>query len=356
VSPPTAPGARPDALALPLPTGRPACADDEASLCQYVWEATENGWLARSSEWLIVTPLTILVILVLAFVARWLLHRLISRATRVAEGDPPVLLRPLRERAPESLLQAATALSERRRQRAATLGSVLRSITSAVVFTVAVMTILGEIGINLGPLLASAGIAGIALGFGAQNIVRDFLSGMFMLLEDQYGVGDIVDLGEAGGVVEAVGLRTTTVRDVNGVVWYIRNGEILRVGNRSQGWAVVVVDVPVPFGTSVEQAQEVLRAAADGLAADEGYADALLEPPEVLGVEQLTAVGMVLRVTVKVTTEGQFRVGREMRRRLGAALDEAGISSSLAGSQVYVRAPAGPGAPGAPGAAGAPPA
>ena len=150
----------------------------------------------------------------------------------------PALLRPLRERLPDSH-DATTVFRERRRQRAEAIGSVLRSFATAVVFSIAVLLILGELGVNLGPLLASAGIAGVALGFGAQNLVKDFIAGLFMLLEDQYGVGDVVDLGEASGTVEAVGLRITTIRDGRGVVWYIRNGEIVRVGNKSQGWAVV---------------------------------------------------------------------------------------------------------------------
>src|SRR4029077_3961131 len=137
--------------------------------------------------------------------------------------------------------------SERRRQRAEALGSVLRSFVSVTIFSIAIMLILGELGVNLAPLIASAGIAGVALGFGAQNLVKDFITGLFMLLEDQYGVGDVVDVGEASGTVEAVGLRITTIRDARGVLWYIRNGEIVRVGNRSQGWALVVVDVPVGF-------------------------------------------------------------------------------------------------------------
>ena len=134
----------------------------------------------------------------------------------------------------------------------------LRSVVSVSIFIVAVMLVLGELGVQLAPLIASAGIAGIALGFGAQNLVKDFIAGLFMLLEDQYGVGDVVDVGEASGTVEAVGLRITTIRDARGVLWYIRNGEIVRVGNRSQGWALVVVDVPVGFA-GVEEATGVLR-------------------------------------------------------------------------------------------------
>ena len=148
-------------------------------------------------------------------------------------------------------------MTPRRAQRARTIGSVLRSASSAVVGAIAVVMILAEFGVALGPILASAGIVGVALGFGAQNLVRDFLSGMFMLLEDQYGVGDIVDLGSANGTVEAVGLRITTVRDGNGTVWYVRNGEILRVGNKSQGFAVAVADLPLAHNADIAQATEI---------------------------------------------------------------------------------------------------
>src|SRR5690606_33403608 len=144
------------------------------------------------------------------------------------------------ERVRDTVRQMAALRPERRRQRAETMGSVLRGAITVTVFTVATLLALSELDLDLAPLLAGAGIVGVALGFGAQSLVRDLLAGLFMLLEDQYGVGDSVDLGEASGVVEAVGLRVTTVRDLRGVVWYIPNGEIRRVGNRSQSPAVVV--------------------------------------------------------------------------------------------------------------------
>ncbi len=150
----------------------------------------------------------------------------------------PAVLRPLKERVGNNGAGDAGMVSERRRQRAETVGSLLRSVTSLVIGVLAVMLVLGEIGFNLGPFIAGAGIVGIALGFGAQNLVKDFLSGIFMILEDQYGVGDVVDLGAASGTVEAVGLRVTRLRDGNGTLWYVRNGEILRVGNKSQGFAL----------------------------------------------------------------------------------------------------------------------
>ena len=242
-------------------------------------------------------------------------------------------------------LQEATGLrSERRRQRAEALGSVLGSLASLTIFAVAGMMILGELGVNLAPLIASAGIAGLALGFGAQNLVKDFIAGLFMLLEDQYGVGDVVDVGEASGTVEAVGLRITTIRDARGVLWYIRNGEIVRVGNKSQGWALVVVDVPVGFA-GVEEATAVLREAAAAMAEDPEFAGDLLDPPEVLGVEQITVDGAVVRTTVKTASEAQWRVGRELRRRLTEALESAGITQQITASRVFVRPPTPPGAP-----------
>jgi small conductance mechanosensitive channel len=197
------------------------------------------------------------------------------------------------------------------------------------------MLVLSELSINLAPLLASAGIVGLAIGFGAQNLVKDFVTGVFMLLEDQYGVGDVVDVGQASGTVETVGLRITTIRDAQGVVWYIRNGEIVRVGNKSQGWAQVVVDIPVGFA-GVKEATEILRIAAARLADDPQWSDDLIEPPEVLGVEQITADGAVLRTTVKTTSESQWRVGRELRRCLTDALDKAGIAERLGAGRVHL--------------------
>jgi small-conductance mechanosensitive channel len=209
-------------------------------------------------------------------------------------------------------------------------------------FSIAGLMILGELGIELGPLLASAGIAGLALGFGAQTLVKDLLAGLFMLLEDQYGVGDIVDLGEASGTVEAVGLRTTSIRDARGVLWHIRNGEVVRVGNKSQGWAMVVIDVPVGFAR-VDEATRVLREAGTAMVTDPQWQNDLLEPPEVLGVEQLTVDGAVLRTTVKTTSDAHARVSRELRSRLTEALAGAGITDALSAGRVYIRPPAGAG-------------
>jgi small conductance mechanosensitive channel len=329
-------------LAQPAPTPTAetpstGCLDND--LCAFVYQKTGLGWLADTGFYLLVKPFRILLIIVCALILRHVLNRLIGRLTQGgAVGERAGLLRPLRERMPASLQEATGLRSERRRQRAEALGSVLKSIAAVSVFSVAVMLVLGELGVQLAPLIASAGIAGVALGFGAQNLVKDFIAGLFMLLEDQYGVGDVVDVGEANGTVEAVGLRITTIRDVRGVIWYIRNGEIIRVGNKSQGWALVVVDVPVGFA-GVDEATAVLQSAALALAEDPLFAPDLLEPPEVLGVEQITLDGAVVRIIVKTVSEAQWRLGRELRRRLTEALESAGITAQITANRVFIRPP-----------------
>jgi small conductance mechanosensitive channel len=215
---------------------------------------------------------------------------------------------------------AAAAAAARSGQRARTLGSVLRSLCSAVVGIIAVIMVLGEFGVDLAPILASAGIVGIAVGFGAQNLVKDFLSGMFMLLEDQYGVGDIVDVGQASGTVETVGLRITTLRDVNGTLWYVRNGEILRVGNKSQGFAVAVVDVPVAHGTDVAETTMTASRVAQERVEQPDLAEDVLEEVQTLGIESVTAEKLTLRLTVRVQPGRQFAVQRALNAALSDAL------------------------------------
>src|SRR5262245_19414253 len=274
--------------AAPDPTPSPICRDD--SWCEAVLKATGNATLAESSIW-IIKPTKIVLIVLLALIARYILHRMITRMTeRAGEGKVPTLLRPLREKLPTSLTEATSLFPERRRQRAAAIGSVLRSFVTATVFSVAGLMILGELGINLTPLVAGLGNVGAALGFGAQTLVKDLISGLFMLLEDQYGVGDVVDVGEVTGVVEGVGLRTITIRDVHGSIWYVRNGEIVRVGNKSQGHSVAIVDVPVGFA-GVQDSVERLQEAANALAADPEFEGAFLEPPTVAGIESVTIDG-----------------------------------------------------------------
>lgn len=328
------------AVEAPQPDPSPTCLDD--ALCRTVYDVTHSVWFAEGSYWILLKPLRIVMVLLLAVAARWLVHRTIRRLVRTtSDAGVPTMLRPLRERIPTAAAEPGEFVPERRRQRAEAIGSVLRSLSTAFIFGIAVLMVLKEFSFDLAPLLASAGIAGVALGFGAQSLVKDLIAGLFMLIEDQYGVGDTVDLGEATGVVESVGLRVTTVRDGRGVLWYIRNGEIVRVGNKSQGWALVVVDLPIGFA-GTEEATAVLRTAAASVAVDPELAPEIVEPPEVLGVEQMTVEGAVIRTVVKTTADGQFAVGRELRRRLAEALENSGITAKIAAARLYgmpVRAP-----------------
>jgi small conductance mechanosensitive channel len=260
-----------------------------------------------------------------AFVMRYLAKRVIDRLTTIPNGNGkiPGLLRPLRDRAPDLL---GTTVIERRRQRATTIGSVLKSMSTFLVYGLAFVLILGELGINLAPIIASAGVVGVAIGFGAQNLVRDFISGMFMMLEDQYGVGDIVDVGPAKGTVEAVTLRVTRLRDVNGVVWYMRNGEILRIGNESQNWARAILDMPVSYAEDVDKVRSLLQSAAMGMTVDPPWDEIVLEEPSVWGVQALTNEAVIVRVVVKTAPGKQGEVARELRARVKKAFDEAGVS------------------------------
>ncbi|MDN5716878.1 MAG: mechanosensitive ion channel family protein, partial [Janibacter sp.] len=212
--------------------------------------AVDLTW-ESSLDWLLGAPVKVLLTVVLAVVARWLAHRAITKAVEASIARSEAS----REKRDHKRTQGKPSLaaSERYRQRTLTMGSLLRSIATIVIATVATLTVLALLGIPLAPLLASAGVGGVALGFGAQALVRDYLSGIFMILEDQYGVGDYIDTGEAVGTVEEVTLRVTRLRDLDGVVWYVRNGEIIRIGNRSQGWSTVMVDLPFSYTEDVDR-------------------------------------------------------------------------------------------------------
>ena len=309
-----------------VPVDAPACANDAGSLCARVFADTHADWLSRSADSIVSHGTTVLIIVVVAVVLRYALHRAIRRLTDGARtGRVPRLLRPLRDRAAASLREAAPQILERRTQRAQAIGSVLRSFTTLLVYSVGFVLILGEFGVNLAPIIASAGVVGVAIGFGAQNLVRDFLSGIFMMLEDQYGVGDVVDLGEASGTVEAVGLRVTTLRDIAGTVWYVRNGEVLRVGNSTQGYSVAVVDIPVGHSADVDATSDLAREAAVHECTEAAIAAKVLAPPDMLGVQSVTAEGILLRLTVRTRPGEQWAVQRAVAGAVKTALDAAGV-------------------------------
>ncbi len=219
----------------------------------------------------------------------------------------------------------AALVDERRKQRVRALGAILRSAASVTIFVIAGFAVLGDLGINLAPLLASSAVVGVAIGFGAQNMVRDYLSGIFMLVEDQYGVGDVITVGDATGTVENVTLRVTRLRDVNGIVWHIRNGAIETVGNESQGWARAVIDFPVPFEADLVTIRNVLQETGDTMWNEPTWRAVMLEAPEVWGAQEISTDEVVMRMVAKTAPLRQWEVEREMRARVKAALHQAGV-------------------------------
>ncbi len=266
----------------------------------------------------------ILVILLVAVVVRWITRRAIRRVVkRAGEGQVPDAL--ANSRAGALLSDLRPGSGERRVQRAQAMGDLLSSIVGLVIAGITFVMVLGVVGVPIAPLLTSAGILGVALGFGAQTLVKDYLAGVSMILEDQYGVGDSVDLGEASGTVEAVGLRVTRLRDVNGTVWYVRNGEILRVGNQSQNWARTVLDVTVDYDSDLDEVQTILAEEAESMYREDRFAGVIIEEPEVWGVERFDKDGVVVRVVLKTAPLQQWLVARTLRQRVKRRFDKAGI-------------------------------
>ena len=299
-------------------------------LCSTVFRVTDNE---RASEIVdaFAKPLRIVLILLVA----WIVTALVGRIIRRILATPPKPKNNKEKKAPFGFIDTGGVASARRAQRARTMADVLGRLANAVIWGIAILVVLGELGINLAPLIAGAGVLGIALGFGAQSLVRDFLSGFFMLVEDQFGVGDVIDVGgtvggSGGGVsgtVEGVSLRTTRLRDVEGVVWHVPNGEIKRVGNKSQQWSRALLDIEVDRDTDVANAIRVIKETADAMWQEEGWRDAILMEPDVWGIEELGAQSMKLRLVVQTLPLEQWRVARELRARIKAALDEAGIET-----------------------------
>lgn len=209
--------------------------DETSYVCRQVFDWTENELAAKAADWFVARPVEILVIFLLASITNRLVRRAVRRFVEHAKDDVfQERANKVRRRAGMALIDTGPARSARRAQRADAIGGVMRSVATAAIWSVALLAALSELGINLAPLIAGAGIIGVALGFGAQSLVKDFLSGIFMLIEDQFGIGDVVDVGEATGTVEGISLRTTRMRGVDGTVWHVPNGEIRRVGNKSQ--------------------------------------------------------------------------------------------------------------------------
>jgi len=310
-------------LALPGADDPDDAAKDAATTV--VEDVTSGDWWMKTA---LPTAIRIAVIIVVMLVLRWLIvkalmgtvNRMADKATNVEADSGSVLI-----------------AAERKAQRAKTLGDLFRNLTTIVMLTIMVLLVLSELGFNLAPLIAGAGIIGVALGFGAQSLVADFLAGIFILMEDQYGVGDIVDVGDASGTVEEVQLRTTQIRAVDGVLWFVRNGEIVRVGNMSQDWSRSVLDIGIAYGADVKKAKAIMAKVGEDFAADPAHKKAVLEVPEVWGVEDLSADAVVLRMVVQTHPGTQWTAARELRERIKAAFDENGIAIPFPQRTVWLR-------------------
>jgi moderate conductance mechanosensitive channel len=327
--------------------------------CRLAWDITHSGSAATLTRVYLAGPvglvLKIAFVLVLAFLIRALTHRAINRITTRAatlgtgalgvsgagvSGSSGAGVSGS-SRAGVSGTSGAGAdggrgrgvlperSGERRRQRSHALGSILRNASTFLIFGIAGITILGDLGINLAPVLASAGVLGVALGFGAQNLVGDFLAGISILLEDQYGVGDVITVGLTTGTVEAVGLRVTRMRDVNGVVWHIRNGSLQQVGNQSQGWARAVIDVPVPYNQDMSEAREIMTQVATNMWQEPEWEGVILEEPKVWGVQSLSSSEAMWRLVAMTTPPRQYEVERALRERIMGALDARGLTTPV---------------------------
>ena len=322
-----------------------ACGDDPNFLCERVFDASGgNQTLARLADWVLDRPLTIIFILIGALIAARLLRRAADRLVQRVVAPPD---RGRRFRVPgldgvtdlleEDHRERDERMAVRRAARAASISAVLRSTITVTVWSIAFMLVLGELGLDLAPLIAGAGIVGVALGFGAQSLVKDCISGLFMLMEDQYGIGDVIDLGEATGVVEEVALRTTVLRGVDGTVWHVPNGEVQRVGNKSQIWSTALIDIDVAYDADLQAVREVMQRSAEAVCAGDDMVDRILDAPQVLGVETLGADGITLRMTVTTAPGAQWDVQRALRQGLKEAFDEADIDIPFPQRTVWLR-------------------
>ncbi|MDQ2678502.1 MAG: mechanosensitive ion channel family protein [Actinomycetota bacterium] len=315
----------------------PGYCDERGWGCEPVLEATDNEGLAAAAGWLSEKPLQILGILVAAWIANRVLRKLIKRsgermmdhADRLGDFMP----NRFRRAAPTGRAEA----------RGAAISTIARSVATSIVVVVAFGAVLSVLGVSLAALFASAGVLGVALGFGAQTLVRDVLAGWFIIVEDRYGVGDTIDAGApAVGVVERVTLRSTRLRDITGTVWHVANGEILRVGNKSQNWSRALVDVVVTPQADIDRACELLEEVGEELFADPEWSERITGRPNVLGVHLMDPTGVTLRVICETEPASQFIVEREYRLRVLKSFERHGIPLASTVPIRPIAAPEGP--------------
>ena len=326
-----------------------ACGAHPGAVCRLIFDISGSPNAARIAEFA-ARPIKAVLILVLAWVVNRMVRRWVDQVVEgwlerrsAAEEEAHRRSEEASDRADalrESALRRARLLVDqqaRSGQRTRTLGAVLRSTASITIYGLAVLMALSEFDVNLGPLIAGAGIVGVAIGFGSQSLVKDFLSGVFMLLEDQYGVGDIVDVGDTVGVVEEVKLRSTQIRDINGTLWHIPNGSIPRVANMSQDWGRTVLDIEVAYETDIAAATAVIKDVADGVWEEQVPGATIIEEPTILGVQNFGESSVSIRLMAKTEPAEHWATARELRARIKAALDEAGIDIPFPQRTVWLK-------------------
>lgn len=288
-------------------------------------EPVVPAWWQPVTEWFVAFGfdlITVATILVVAFLLAWILRlvirRVVNRIVNGAKSKANVVDTQALERSPLASVRVV--------QRTRTLGSILQNIVNVALVIIVVLLVVNVFAPNaLGSLTLLTAAIGAGLGFGAQNIVKDVLNGIFIVAEDQVGIGDVVDLGLAAGIVEYVSVRVTHVRDVNGTLWYVRNGEITRIGNLSQGWSRVIVDLAVALDADLDLVETTLMDTAIALSEDPKWRTRIIEKPEVWGLESVTGDALIVRVVMKTRAGAKDDVAQELRRRVKTAMDEAGI-------------------------------
>lgn len=288
---------------------------NQGPFCDALYEWTDNEQFAELTSFVLGSPFKIVVIAIIALVLNRMVRRAVRRlttrlGTATAEhGEVVVDERSVR----------------RAEERATTVGSLLRSLSTALIYGAALILMLDVIGISVIPVIAGAGVLGLAIGFGAQSVVEDLLRGVFMLAEDQFGVGDRIEVGSVNGYVERVTLRTTVIRDSTGTLWHVPNSEIDWVANEAQDSSRATVEIGVSYEADLDQASEVLLAAAEAAAAEPEWADLIRRSPQVSGVQELGDDAVNIRVIVWVDAGERRGFERVLRRRLKEALDRAGV-------------------------------
>jgi small conductance mechanosensitive channel len=287
----------------------------------YISAAATADWLQSFwNQWHVL--IRIGAIIIGSILIRWILMFFVARVVRSVESGIAI-----RNKVVDHIANELSPIARARVvQRTKTMASVLNNFITWTILGFALTMVLSELGVAIGALAAGAGLVGAGIGFGAQSLIKDLISGLFIVVEDQYGVGDSVNLGEISGTVEGVGLRITQVRDVDGVLWYVRNGEIVRVGNHSQGWSRAIVDVSLDYRVNVDDAMRVIEAAAAEVASEPENTERVIGVPDVWGVHALSGDELVFRVVQKAKAGKADDLARALRKNLKKRLDEAGLA------------------------------